>query len=187
MKIICTILISIALLVGLGIGYNIYFSYKGSRVPIYQTEISDFEFQSCGANDEKFAAHVKTELNKLSETHGVKKLKCFIFHQNINRAVFRIIMVGNIQNTADLSEYSTWEFLLNDVTLSSALERCGFFPQKNEEYTLVPGLLPNCGAIYITKNHFIFDLVATSKKHLQNDEEIKAFLERIIRTRSEQK
>ena len=187
MKIICTILISFAILVSLGIGFISYLSYKGGRVPVYQTEITDFEFQSCGANDEKFAAHVKTELNKLSETYGVKKLKCFIFHQNINRTIYRIIMVGNIQNTADLSEYSTWETLINDVALSSALERCEFFPQKNEEYTLVPGLLPNCGAIYITKNHFIFDLVATSKKHLQNDEEIKAFLEQIIRTRSEQK
>ena len=45
MKIICTILISIAILVSLGIGFISYLSYKGGRGPVYQTEITDFEMQ----------------------------------------------------------------------------------------------------------------------------------------------
>ena len=185
MKIICTILIGIALIVGLGIVYTSYLSYKAERIPVYQTEISDYEFQTCGAKDEKFAAHVKSELNKLAEAHRVKTLKCFIFHQNINRVIYRIILVGNIRDTADLSEYNTWENTVNDISLSSALERCGFSPQKDEKYTLVSGLLPNNGVIYITKNHFIIDQIVTCKKFLQNDEQKKALLKKIIRPRRE--
>ena len=83
MKIIGTILISlaagVAILIGVGFGFTIYLSYIGARVPVYQTEISDFEFQQVSMNDKEYAAHVTSELNKLTEAHGIKKLKCFIF------------------------------------------------------------------------------------------------------------
>ena len=79
MKIICTILISIAILVSLGIGFISYPSYKGARVPVYQTEISDFEFQRFTMNNKEFAAYLYTELHKLTEAHGVKKTQMFYF------------------------------------------------------------------------------------------------------------
>ena len=86
MKIIGTILISlaagVAILIGVGFGFTIYLSYKGARVPVYQTEISDFEFQRFTMNDKEIAEHLYTELHKLTEAHGVKKIKCFIFRSN---------------------------------------------------------------------------------------------------------
>ena len=183
MNIICTILISIAILVSLGIGFISYPSYKGARVPVYQTEISDFEFQRFTMNDKEFAEHLYTELHKLTEAHGVKKLNCFIFHQNINRPFYRIIMVGNIQNAADLSEISEHQLHDNDIPLLSALKLCGVLPQKNEVFTKAC-VLPNGGVVYIYKNHFIYDRVVLSGKYLKSDEEMKAFLEQIIRKRS---
>ena len=187
MKIICTILISFAILVSLGIGFISYLSYKGGRVPVYQTEITDFEMQKPKVKVN--AEEMQSEMQKLLDTLGVKTLKCFIFHTNPNRTVYRIIMVGNITTPKDIdfSEYLHEESLLKDDTLLSTLELCGISPLQNKVYTKVAGLLANASPIYISKNHFIFDLVATSKKYLQNDEEIKAFLERFIRTRSEQK
>ena len=157
MKIVNTIFISlgvgVAVLIGLGIGFISYQSYKGARVPVYQTEISDFEFQRFTMNNKEFAEHLYTELHKLTEAHGVKKLKCFIFYQNINRTIYRIIMVGNIQNAADLSEYITSEYQLNedDIPLLSALKLCGVLPQKNEVFTKACAL-PNGGGGYIYKN-----------------------------------
>ena len=191
MKIIGTILISlgvgVAVLFVLGIGFISYQSYKGSRVPVYQTEISDFEFQRFTMNNKEFAEYLYTELHKFTEAHGVKKLKCFIFHQNINRTIYRIIMVGNIQNAADLSEYITSEYQLNedDIPLLSALEFCGISLQKNEVFTEA-FVLPN-GRVYIYKNHFIYDRVVLSGKYLESDEDMKAFLGEIIRKRSEDK
>ena len=188
MKIIGTILISlaagVAILIGVGFGFTSYLSYKGARVPVYQTEISDFEFQQVSMNDKEYAAHVTSEMNELTEVHGVKKLKCFIFHQNINRSVYRIIMVGNLKKNADLSEYITSEYQLNedDIPLLSALEFCGISLQKNEVFTEAC-VLPN-GGVYIYKNHFIYNRVVLSGKYLKSDEDMKAFLEQIIRKRS---
>ena len=191
MKIVNTIFISlgvgVAVLIGLGIGFISYHSYKGARVPVYQTEISDFEFQRFTMNNDGFAEYLYTKLHKCTEAHGVKKLKCFIFHQNINRTIYRIIMVGNIQNAADLSEYITSEYQLNedDIPLLSALEFCGISLQKNEVFTEAC-VLPD-GRVYIYKNHFIYDRVVLSGKYLKSDEEMKVFLEQIIRPRSDNK
>ena len=189
MKIVSTILISlgvgVAVLIGLGIGFISYLSYKGARVPVYQTEISDFEFQRFTMNDKEIAELLYTELHKLTEAHGVKKLKCFIFHQNINRPFYRIIMVGNIQNAADLSEISEHQLHDNDIPLLSALKLCGVLPQKNEVFTEAC-VLPS-GGVYIYKNHFIYDRVVLSGKYLKSDEEMKVFLEQIIRPRSDNK
>ena len=187
MKIIGTILISlaagVAILIGVGFGFTIYLSYKGARVPVYQTEISDFEFQRFTMNDKEIAEHLYTELHKLTEAHGVKKLKCFIFHQNINRAVYRIIMVGNLQTPADLSITSEYQLNEDDIPLLSALEFCGISLQKNEVFTEAC-VLPN-GGVYIYKNHFIYNRVVLSGKYLKSDEDMKAFLEQIIRKRRE--
>ena len=193
MKIISTILISLAagaaILIVLGVGFTSYLSYKGARVPVYQTTISDFEFQQVSMNDKEYAAHVTSEMNELTEVHGVKKLKCFIFHANPNRTVYRIIMVGNITTPKDkdFSEYLHEESLLKDDTLLSTLELCGISPQQNKVYTKLTGLLPNASPIYINKNHIILDQVVLNKKYLKSDEEMKAFLEKIIRHRSENK
>ena len=193
MKIIGTILISlaagVAILIGVGFGFTIYSSYKGARVPVYQTTISDFEFQQVSMNDKEYAAHVTSEMNELTEVHGVKKLKCFIFHANPNRTVYRIIMVGNITTPKDkdFSEYLHEESLLKDDTLLSTLELCGISPQQNKVYTKLTGLLPNASPIYINKNHIIWDQVILSEKVLKNDEQKKTFLQQIIRPRSENK
>ena len=183
-KILIGIGIGIVAFIVLGIGFISYLSYKGARVPVYQTTISDFEFQQVSMNNKEYAAHVTSELNELTEVHGVKTLKCFIFHQNINRVVYRIIMVGNLQTPADLSEYITSEYQLNevDIPLLSALEFCGISLQKNEVLTQAC-VLPNMG-VYICKNHIIFDRVVLNKKYLKSDEEMKVFLEQIIRPRS---
>ena len=193
MKIVNTIFISlgvgVAVLIGSGIGFISYLSYKGARVPVYQTTISDFEFQQVSMNDKEYAAHVTSEMNELTEVHGVKKLKCFIFHANPNRTVYRIIMVGNITTPKDkdFSEYLHEESLLKDDTLLSTLELCGISPQQNKVYTKLTGLLPNASPIYINKKHIILDLVILSEKYLKNDEEMNAFLQQIIRKRSKNK
>ena len=64
-------------LLAFGIGFTIYLSYKGARVPVYQTTISDFEFQQVSMNDKEYAAHVTSEMNELTEVHGVKKTQMF--------------------------------------------------------------------------------------------------------------
>lgn len=176
-------------LLAFGIGFTSYLSYKGARVPVYQTTISDFEFQQVSMNDKEYAAHVTSEMNELTEVHGVKKLKCFIFHANPNRTVYRIIMVGNITTPKDkdFSEYLHEESLLKDDTLLSTLELCGISPQQNKVYTKLTGLLPNASPIYINKNHIILDQVILSEKVLKNDEQKKTFLQQIIRPRSENK
>ena len=187
MKIICTILISIAILVSLGIGFISYLSYKGARVPVYQTEIADFEMQKPKVKVN--AEEMQSEMQKLLDTLGVKTLKCFIFHTNPNRTVYRIIMVGNITTPKDIdfSEYLHEESLLKDDTLLSTLELCGISPLQNKVYTKVAGLLANASPIYINKNHIILDQLMLSEKVLKNDEQKKTFLEEIIRHRSENK
>ena len=187
MKIICTILISFAILVGLGIGFISYLSYKGGRVPVYQTEITDFEMQKPKVKVN--AEEMQSEMQKLLDTLGVKTLKCFIFHTNPNRTVYRIIMVGNITTPKDIdfSEYLHEESLLMDDTLLSTLELCRISPLQNKVYTKLAGLLPNASPIYINKNHIILDQVILSEKVLKNDEQKKTFLQQIIRPRSENK
>ena len=189
MKIISTILISlaagVAIFIGLGIG--IIISYKGGRVPVYQTEITDFEMQKPKAKF--YAEESQSEMHKLLDTLGVKTLKCFIFHTNPNRTVYRIIMVGNITTPKDkdFSEYLHEESLLKDDTLLSTLELCGISPLQNKVYTKLPGLLAYASPIYINKNHIILDQVMRSEKVLKNDEQKKTFLQQIIRPRSENK
>ena len=189
MKIVSTILVSlgvgVAVLIGLGIGFINYLSYKGARVPVYQTEISDFEMQKVKV----YAEEMQSEIQKLLDTLGVKTLKCFIFHANPNRTVYRIIMVGNIttHKDKDFSEYLHEESLLKDDTLLSTLELCGISPLQNKVYTKLAGLLANASPIYINKNHIILDQVMLSEKVLKNDEQKKTFLQQIIRQRSENK
>ena len=189
MKIISTILISlaagVAIFIGLGIG--IIISYKGGRVPVYQTEITDFEMQK--PKVKVYAEETQSEMQKLLDTLGVKTLKCFIFHVNPNRTVYRIIMVGNITTPKDkdFSEYLHEESLLKDDTLLSTLELCGISPQQNKVYTKLTGLLSNASPIYINKNHIILDQVIRSEKVLKNDEQKKTFLQQIIRPRSDNK
>ena len=191
MKIVNTIFISlgvgVAVLIGLGIGFISYLSYKGARVPVYQTEISDFEMQK--PKVKVYAEEMQSEIQKLLDTLGVKTLKCFIFHTNPNRTVYRIIMIGNITTPKDkdFSEYLHEESLLKDDTLLSTLELCGISPLQNKVYTKLSGLLPNASPIYINKNHIILDQVMLSEKVLKNDEQKKTFLQQIIRQRSENK
>ncbi len=195
MKIISTILISFAagaaILIVLGIGFTSYLSYKGARVPVYQTEITDFEMQK--PKIKVYAEEIQSEMQKLLDTLGVKTLKCFIFHANPNRTVYRIIMVGNITTPKDIdfSEYMLEESLLMDDsmddTLLSTLELCRISPLQNKVYTKLAGFIPNAGTININKSHIILDQVIRSEKFLKNDEQKKTFLQQIIRPRSENK
>ena len=186
-KILIGIGIGIVAFIVLGFGFTIYLSYKGARVPVYQTEITDFEMQK--PKVKVYAEETQSEMQKLLDTLGVKTLKCFIFHVNPNRTVYRIIMVGNITTPKDIdfSEYLHEESLLKDDTLLSTLELCGISPQQNKVYTKLPGLLSNASPIYINKNHIILDQVMRSEKVLKNDEQKKTFLQQIIRPRSDNK
>ena len=186
-KILIGIGIGIVAFIVLGFGFTIYLSYKGARVPVYQTEITDFEMQK--PKTKFYAEETQSEMQKLLDTLGVKTLKCFIFHVNPNRTVYRIIMVGNITTPKDkdFSEYLHEESLLKDDTLLSTLELCGISPQQNKVYTKLTGLLSNASPIYINKNHIILDQVMRSEKVLKNDEQKKTFLQQIIRPRSENK
>ena len=177
----------IALLLLLAISVVVYESYQGARVPVYQTEITDFEMQK--PKIKVYAEEIQSEMQKLLDTLGVKTLKCFIFHANPNRTVYRIIMVGNITTPKDIdfSEYVLEESLLKDDTLLSTLEFCGISPLQNKVYTKLAGLLANASPIYINKNHIILDQVMLSEKVLKNDEQKKTFLQQIIRPRSENK
>ena len=176
----------IALLLLLAISAVVYESLQGARVPVYQTEITDFEMQKPKAKF--YAEETQSEMQKLLDTLGVKTLKCFIFHVNPNRTVYRIIMVGNITTPKDkdFSEYLHEESLLKDDTLLSTLELCGISPQQNKVYTKLTGLL-SISPIYINKNHIILDQVILSEKVLKNDEQKKTFLQQIIRPRRKNK
>ena len=186
-KILIGIGIGIVAFIVLGFGFTIYLSYKGARVPVYQTEITDFEMQKPKVKVN--AEEMQSEMQKLLDTLGVKTLKCFIFHTNPNRTIYRIIMVGNITTPKDIdfSEYLHEESLLKDDTLLSTLELCGISPQQNKVYTKLTGLLSNASPIYINKNHIILDQVIRSEKVLKNDEQKKTFLQQIIRPRSDNK
>ena len=186
-KILIGIGIGIVAFIVLGFGFTIYLSYKGARVPVYQTEITDFEMQKPKVKVN--AEEMQSEMQKLLDTLGVKTLKCFIFHVNPNRTVYRIIMVGNITTPKDIdfSEYVHEESLLKDDTLLLTLELCGISPLQNKVYTKLAGLLANASPIYINKNHIILDQVILSEKVLKNDEQKKTFLQQIIRPRSENK
>ena len=186
-KILIGIGIGIVAYIVLGFGFTIYLSYKGGRIPVYQTEITDFEMQKPKVKVN--AEEMQSEMQKLLDTLGVKTLKCFIFHTNPNRTVYRIIMVGNITTPKDIdfSEYLHEESLLKDDTLLSTLELCGISPLQNKVYTKLPGLLAYASPIYINKNHIILDQVMLSEKVLKNDEQKKTFLQQIIRPRSENK
>ena len=186
-KVLVGIGFGIVAFIVLGFGFTIYLSYKGARVPVYQTEITDFEMQKPKAKF--YAEETQSEMQKLLDTLGVKTLKCFIFHTNPNRTVYRIIMVGNITTPKDIdfSEYLHEESLLKDDTLLSTLELCGISPLQNKVYTKLAGLLAYASPIYINKNHIIFDQVILSEKVLKNDEQKKTFLQQIIRPRSENK
>ena len=186
-KILIGIGIGIVAYIVLGFGFTIYLSYKGGRIPVYQTEITDFEMQK--PTVKFYAEESQSEMHKLLDTLGVKTLKCFIFHTNPNRTVYRIIMVGNITTPKDIdfSEYLHEESLLKDDTLLSTLELCGISPLQNKVYTKLPGLLAYASPIYINKNHIILDQVMRSEKVLKNDEQKKTFLQQIIRPRSENK
>ena len=186
-KILIGIGIGIVAFIVLGFGFTIYLSYKGARVPVYQTEITDFEMQKPKVKVN--AEEMQSEMQKLLDTLGVKTLKCFIFHTNPNRTIYRIIMVGNITTPKDIdfSEYLHEESLLKDDTLLSTLELCGISPQQNKVYTKLAGLLAYASPIYINKNHIILDQVMRSEKVLKNDEQKKTFLQQIIRPRSENK
>ena len=181
----------IALLLVFCIGMFIYELYQGGRVPVYQTEITDFEMQTPKVKVN--AEEMQSEMQKLLDTLGVKTLKCFIFHTNPNRTVYRIIMVGNITTPKDIdfSEYMLEESLLMDDsmddTLLSTLELCRISPLQNKVYTKLAGFIPNVGTININKSHIILDQIIRSEKVLKNDEEMNAFLEQIIRPRSENK
>ena len=179
--------IALLLLFAISVVVFVYESYKGARVPVYQTEITDFEMQKPKAKF--YAEETQSEMQKLLDTLGVKTLKCFIFHTNPNRTVYRIIMVGNITTPKDIdfSEYLHEESLLKDDTLLSTLELCGISPLQNKVYTKLAGLLAYASPIYINKNHIILDQVILREKVLKNDKEMKAFLEEIIRPRSENK
>ena len=179
--------IALLLLFAISVVVFVYESYQGARVPVYQTEITDFEMQKPKAKF--YAEETQSEMQKLLDTLGVKTLKCFIFHTNPNRTVYRIIMVGNITTPKDkdFSEYLHEESLLKDDTLLSTLELCGISPQQNKVYTKLTGLLPNASPIYINKNHIILDQVIRSEKVLKNDEQKKTFLQQIIRPRSDNK
>ena len=183
----------IALLLLLAISVVVYESYQGARVPVYQTEITDFEMQK--PKIKVYAEEIQSEMQKLLDTLGVKTLKCFIFHTNPNRTVYRIIMVGNITTPKDIdfSEYMLVleeSFLMDDLmddTLLSTLELCRISPLQNKVYTKLVGFLPNAGTININKSHIILDQVIRSEKVLKNDEQKKTFLQQIIRPRSENK
>ena len=77
-KILIGIGIGIVAFIVLGFGFTIYLSYKGARVPVYQTEITDFEMQKPKAKF--YAEETQSKMQKLLDTLGVKTLKCFIFH-----------------------------------------------------------------------------------------------------------
>ena len=179
--------IALLLLFAISVVVFVYESYKGARVPVYQTEITDFEMQKPKVKVN--AEEMQSEMQKLLDTLGVKTLKCFIFHTNPNRTVYRIIMVGNITTPKDIdfSEYLHEESLLKDDTLLSTLELCGISPLQNKVYTKLAGILAYASPIYINKNHIILDQVMLSEKVLKNDEQKKTFLQQIIRPRSENK
>ena len=108
-KIIIRILIGIGIAFGVlfaaGIASIIYTSYRNPRVPIYQTEMTDFELHVQSGRDADSRAAMQRELQRSVGKFKLETLRCFLFRGHTNRPIYCILMVGSIPPDADFSEY----------------------------------------------------------------------------------
>ena len=183
-KIIIGISIGIGIAFGVlfaaGIGSIIYMSYCNPRVPIYQTEMTDFELLVQSGRDADSRAAMQRELQRSLEKFKLETLRCFLFRGHANRPIYCILMVGRIPPDADLSEYEPRTIQLKDPWMRSALKLSGAeVPEEDvcrelEHYSFFDR------RVFVWRDRIVFYTVTTNPTVLLKETDKRAFLEKYI-------
>ena len=174
----------VAVLFAIGIVSLFYNSYKCTRVPIYQTTMTDFELvvQPEGISD-NLRSELQQELQSFIDKFEIKTLQCFVFKDHPNRPTYCILMVGRIPADADFSEYAPEKHpLKRNIMLFSTLKLCGAEPQESEDYLELSGCFFDY-RVFIYHSHIILEKATWNPTVLRRDEQKRALLEKYISPR----
>ena len=170
-----------AVLFVIGIVSLFYNSYKCTRVPIYQTTMTDFELvvQPEGRTDGS-RSEEQHNLQNLIDKFEIITLQCFVFQGHPQRPSYCILLVGTLPTDADFSEYSLEKHpLKSGERVFSALKLCGADPKENEEYLELRDYFFDYW-VYIYHNQIIFETWANNPTYLLRDEQKREFLGKYI-------
>ena len=171
-----------AVLVVIGFVSLFYNSYKCTRVPIYQTTMTDFELvvQPEGRSDDS-RSEEQHNLQNLIDKFEIITLQCFVFQGHPQRPSYCILLVGTLPTDADFSEYSLEKHpLKSGERVFSALKLCGAEPMENEEYLEFSHSFIFGYQIYIYHDRIIFVTWANNPTYLLRDEQKREFLGKYI-------
>lgn len=163
-----------------GFGVLIYSYYRCSRVPVYQAVMTDFEIQT---GDRRFQF---SEFQEIIEQYGIDTLHCFVFLAQPNRTVYRLVLVGKVQDGKDLSGLKMSKVPMKDDSLHeccmNALKLCGEEPF--EEKCCYRVKSPLFQFYYIYKDKIVFSDVFFNPTILNSDEQKRLFLAQFVRKKS---
>ena len=171
-----------AVFVVIGFVSLFYNSYKCTRVPIYQTTMTDFELvvQPEGRSDDS-RSEEQHNLQNLIDKFEIITLQCFVFQGHPQRPSYCILLVGTLPTDADFSEYSLEKHpLKSGERVFSALKLCGAEPMENEEYLEFSHSFIFGYQIYIYHDRIIFVTWANNPTYLLRDEQKREFLGKYI-------
>ncbi|OQA85109.1 MAG: hypothetical protein BWY31_02125 [Lentisphaerae bacterium ADurb.Bin242] len=182
MKVLIGLVAGLGILFAAGIASIIYTSYRNPLDPIYQTDMTGFEFRvQSGRNADSRAARQR-ELQKLAEKFKLETLRCFLFRGHANRPTYCILMVGSIPPDADLSEYEPRTIQLKNPWVRSALKLSGAeVPEDDVCRDLEHYLLDR--RVFVWRDRIVFSTVAANPTFLFKEADKRAFLEKYISPR----
>ena len=161
---------------------SLFYNSSKSRVPIYQTVMTDFELL-VGAPEKRSDgsySEMQHELQDFIDKFAIKTLQCFIFHDPHRATTYSILLVGTLPTDADFSEYTLEKHPLKKRPwIFSALKLCGADPKENEEYLELRGYFFDYW-VYIYHNQIIFEKAMINPTALRSDDEKREFLGKYI-------
>lgn len=184
-KIIIGISIGIGIAFGVlfaaGIGSIIYMSYRNPRDPIYQAEMTDFEFHVQGGETAELRASMQRESHEFVEKLKIKTLRCFLFRGHTNRPIYCILMVGSIPPDADIPGSMQKKLpLKRNPWVLSALQLSGADVRGEDvcrEWIPDPFF---AGQVYVCRDRIVFYTAAANPTVLRKETDKRAFLEKYI-------
>ena len=183
-KIIIRILIGICIafwvLFAAGIGSIIYMSYRNPRVPIYQTEMTDFELHVQSGRDADSRAAMQRELQRSVGKFKLETLRCFLFRGHSNRPTYCILLVGSIPPDADLSEYEPRTIQLKDPWMRSALKLSGAEVPEEDVCRELEHFSFFDRRVFVWRDRIVFYTAAANPTFLFKEADKRAFLEKYI-------
>ena len=186
-KIIIRILIGIGIAFGglfaAGIGSIIYMSYRNQRVPIYQTEMTDFELHVQGGETAELRASMQRESQEFVEKLKIKTLRCFLFRGHASRPIYCILMVGSIPPDADLSEYEPRTIQLKDPWMRSALKLSGAEVPEEDVCRELEHFSFFDRRVFVWRDRIVFSSTSVNPTVLRKEADKRAFLEQYISPR----